>query len=1085
MLHTRQISPEKAKLCPMSPSVAWGGGCPAVSCSLHWPQAAAGLSWTEGSSLSASNIDDSIRCRYNRLDGENTATTLGLSYGISMISLLRALCFFSLVLIAGNGRVALAHRPNIITIFIDDMGWSDLSCFGGSAVKTRNIDQLAAEGLKFTSFYVNAPICSPSRVALTTGIYPQRLRITSYLADRQANEQRGIAHWLDPETTVLARELKHSGYKTGHFGKWHMGGQRDVGEAPLISEFGFERSLTNFEGLGPRVLPLLDAYDGGQPRKYHLGSADLGRGSIRWVDRSATTQTYVDEALKFILEAQQAEKPFYLNLWPDDVHSPFFPPQVLRKQTDGSKRSRYHAVLEALDHQLAPLFDLVRTERNLRDNTLILLASDNGPEPGAGSSSPLRGAKTMLYEGGVRSPLIVWGPGLLASEAIGATNESSVFCALDINRSLYAISHTPLPEEVQLDGENLAGTLLGKGKQSRQAPIFWRRPPDRPGTKADPNPDLAMRDGKWKFYVNYDGSNPQLYDVCKDQSESNNLAATNLDLANQFEAALLKWNTGLPADAGDPHFSEGRVTDALPNNQFVNPIAEGADPWVIRDPNAERYLWCLSERNHAIAIHVGEHLTSLGQKHIVWRAPDSGPNSREVWAPELHYLDGRWHVYFAASDGKNENHLAWVLRSESGDPLGPYQLHGPLATGEGEDGRSPNVWAIDMTVMEHQGKRYAIWSGWDAPGTDRQYLYIAAMKSPHELAGRRVRICSNDDYLWERVEPQLTERGLNEAPQVLQVAGRTFVMYSCGASWLPTYKLGLLELTGHDPLDPTSWEKHAEPVFSSTVKTFGVGHSCFVPSQNGAEWWHVYHAKRDRDPGWRRAIFVQPMQLNKEGFPEFGAPVDPGVPLQRPSGEDSTALELPYHCSLRSEVLPAEWSYYGHHDFVKFTSQGFGLGRASHEAVNEYRSGEKVILNRHLSNNLSIEVSMDFQENSAARDAGILFRTSAPSIGYDAQRGYFAGVIPQSDRIILGKTDGRSWFELARASSKIDVSRPLRLRVDVIKDEIGVSVDGKRFLTVKDTTYSQGSAGLRVVDTHAIFSEFQISPLKSMQVGSK
>ncbi len=158
-----------------------------------------------------------------------------------------------------------ADRPNIIVVLIDDMGWADLSCFQGDRVKTEHIDRLASEGLRFTNFYVNSPICSPSRVALSTGQYPQRWRITSCLDNHQQNEQRGMAQWLDPKAPLLARELQRSGYATGHFGKWHMGGQRDVGTAPLIKEYGFDASLTNFEGLGPRVLPLKDAYDNAPP----------------------------------------------------------------------------------------------------------------------------------------------------------------------------------------------------------------------------------------------------------------------------------------------------------------------------------------------------------------------------------------------------------------------------------------------------------------------------------------------------------------------------------------------------------------------------------------------------------------------------------------------------------------------------------------------------------------------------------------------------------------------------------------------------------------------------------------------------
>lgn len=472
------------------------------------------------------------------------------------ISPLKALCLALMIFAAGTACGEEAHRrPNVIVVLIDDMGWSDLSCFGGQTMTTENIDRLAKEGLRFTNFYVNAPICSPSRVALSTGQYPHRWKITSYLAYRKDNNERGMAQWLDPKAPVLARELKDAGYNCGHFGKWHMGGQRDVGEAPLISAYGFDKSLTNFEGLGPRVLPLKDAYDGKPPMKHGLGSGTLGHGPIRWQDRSTITATFVKEAIGFIDEAQAADKPFFVNLWPDDVHSPFFPPEALRKPTDGSKRALYYAVLKAMDEQLAPLFDRVRNDPQLRENTLIVLVSDNGPEEGSGQCNPLRGAKGWLYEGGVRSPLIVWGPGLMDPKAIGATNETSVLCALDLNRSFYEITGTPLPKDVAFDGENLAGTLLGKEQKSRTAPIFWRRPPDRPGTKDNPNPDLAVRLGQWKFLMQYDGSCPQLYDLHADVSETQNLAGKHLEVCQQLKQQITEWNKTLPADAGDPEFA--------------------------------------------------------------------------------------------------------------------------------------------------------------------------------------------------------------------------------------------------------------------------------------------------------------------------------------------------------------------------------------------------------------------------------------------------------------------------------------------------------------------------------------------------
>ena len=957
-----------------------------------------------------------------------------------------------------------SRRPNVITIFIDDMGWRDLSCFGGRRTKTENIDRLANEGIRFTNFYVNSPICSPSRVALSTGQYPHRHRITSYLARRQLNDSRGVAQWLDLKAPMLARQLKQAGYATGHFGKWHMGGQRDVGEAPLITEYGFDSSLTNFEGLGPRVLPLKDAYDGKPAQKHDLGSGNLGRGPIEWMDRSVITAEFVERAVEFIDASQSADQPFFVNVWPDDVHSPFFPPKVLREKTDESKRQLYYAVLDAMDEQLATLFDRVRDDPELRDNTLILVMSDNGHEDGAGSSDPLRGAKTWLYEGGIRSPLIVWGPGLVDRDATGTTNESSILCALDVNRSLYDLTGASLPSGHDLDGENLMSTLLGKEKTSRDAPIFWRRPPDRDGYNGEDNPDLAVRDGRWKYLVNYDGSDRQLYDLNRDPSESNNVLKQHVDIADRLHQATMTWNQGLPRDAGDPKWVDPNLKGPLASGKFINPIGEGADPWIVRDPNEDRYLWCFSEGNRAIAIHTSDTLTSFGKKNVIWEAPDSGPYSNEVWAPELHFLDGKWHVYFAASDGRNENHLAYVLRSKDKDPLGEYELVGPLATGEGSNRKSPNIWAIDMTVLEQGGRRYAIWSGWDASGTDQQYLYIAAMKSPTELEGPRVLLCDNDDYLWERVEPNQRARGLHEAPEVFQAKGRTGLVYSCGASWLPTYKLGILELVGDDPLDPASWKKRPHPLFQSTPSTYGVGHSCFVKSRDGQQWWHVFHAKRDRDPGWRRAVSVQPMKVGARGFPVLGRPVDPGAVIDVPTGEKQRPVSK----------STQDFSYFGHHQFYEIDGASIRLGKVPEVPINEYRSGEKIVLNHQVPDDFEASVTIDFRGDSQKRDAGILFRCTGPSIGYDAQRGYFAGLIPRTQRVILGKTDGRSWQELERAKTEIDVSVEQRLTVRMSGKQMIIMQNGVEKIKHRDTTYPAGTVGLRVVNTDAIFKNFEV-----------
>ncbi len=355
---------------------------------------------------------------------------------------------------------------------------------------------------------------------------------------------------------MLARFLHQAGYATGHFGKWHMGGQRDVGEAPLITEYGFDVSLTNFEGLGPRVLPLCDAFDGTPPRRHALGSERLGRGPIQWEDRSQVTTAFTAAALDFVKSCESEGKPFYINVWPDDVHSPFFPPR--ERRGDGQKHTLYTSVLDTMDGQLAVLFDYIRGNDNLRNSTLVLVCSDNGPEPGAGSAGPFRGQKTMLYEGGIRSPLIVWGPGVIDPARAGTVNRSSVLAAIDLVPSLIAVAGIPSPADTRFDGESLPDVLLGKSTASRRQPLFFRRPPDRDVFYGEDNlPDLAVRHEDWKMLCEYDGASVQLYNLATDEGETRDVSRNNPVVVQRLKRQLLSWHESMPPDHG-PSLAGGR-----------------------------------------------------------------------------------------------------------------------------------------------------------------------------------------------------------------------------------------------------------------------------------------------------------------------------------------------------------------------------------------------------------------------------------------------------------------------------------------------------------------------------------------------
>lgn len=463
------------------------------------------------------------------------------------VPLLGILAVGCLLACAAGGHAA-GPPPTIVVILVDDLGWGDCSCFGNTGARTPAIDRLAAEGIRFTQFYVNSPICSPSRVALSTGQYPQRWRIGSYLDARAVNAQRGIAQWLDPTAPMLARWLDRAGYRTGHFGKWHMGGQRDVDDAPPITAYGFDASLTNFEGMGPKLLPLTLA-PGGKRGRIWEDAERLG-GPFTWMPRSEITGGYTAAAIEFLDASAAAGRPCYLNLWPDDVHGPYWPPV---ERFGGDRRAMFHAVLEEMDRQLDRLFRHVRETPALRDNTLILVMSDNGPQPGVGSAGPFRGAKTTLYEGGIRSPLIAWGPGVIAAAAAGRTDERSVFAAFDLVPSLLAIAGVDPPSAVAFDGHDVSAALRGAEPRSHRGAICWRRPPDRktwPPLGPQRLPDLAIREGDWKLLCDYDGGSPQLYDLGRDAGEKNDLAAREPEVVARLTAQVVAWHRDLPADRG-------------------------------------------------------------------------------------------------------------------------------------------------------------------------------------------------------------------------------------------------------------------------------------------------------------------------------------------------------------------------------------------------------------------------------------------------------------------------------------------------------------------------------------------------------
>jgi GH43 family beta-xylosidase len=292
----------------------------------------------------------------------------------------------------------------------------------------------------------------------------------------------------------------------------------------------------------------------------------------------------------------------------------------------------------------------------------------------------------------------------------------------------------------------------------------------------------------------------------------------------------------------------------------INPIlpAHSADPWMIFHEGF--YYYCESRRHQRIYIRRSQSLAAIGEDLgvCVWSAPSFGPNSNAVWAPELHYINGKWFIYFAADNGKNKYHRMWVLESEGADPLGPYHCRGQLETGG---------WAIDGTVLTTDDGLYFIWSGWPGARNGRQNLYIAPMSDPLTVSGSRV-LLSSPEHPWERIAMPICE-----APQVLKRNGRIFIVYSASASWTVDYCLGLLAHGSGDLLDPKSWEKRG-PVFHKTEDVWGVGHCSFVTSPCLTEDWIVYHSKSSQAAGWHdRDVHAKRFTWSHDGTPIFGQPL--------------------------------------------------------------------------------------------------------------------------------------------------------------------------------------------------------------------
>jgi len=320
---------------------------------------------------------------------------------------------------------------------------------------------------------------------------------------------------------------------------------------------------------------------------------------------------------------------------------------------------------------------------------------------------------------------------------------------------------------------------------------------------------------------------------------------------------------------------------------LINPLlSSGPDPYSCYKDGFYYYTHTMGNR---IELWKTKNIAALGTAvHKTIFAPPPGmPYSKEVWAPEVIFIKGKWYAYFAADAKDNNGHRMWVLENASADPFeGEWVLKGKVAT-------PSDKWAIDGDAFSYRGEWYFVWSGWEGDTNHSQNIYIAKMKNPWTLEGERSMI-SSPSYGWEKFGDLNDPKGpshidVNEGPQGLVHGEDLFVVYSGSACWTDTYALGLLRLApGGDPLDPKAWSKSEKPVFQQFPENgvYATGHNSFFLSPDGRESWILYHAnsKPGQGCGRLRSPHAQPFTWNADGNPEFGKPVKEGVSIPAPSG---------------------------------------------------------------------------------------------------------------------------------------------------------------------------------------------------------
>lgn len=440
--------------------------------------------------------------------------------------------------------------PNILFIFADDWGWGDLGCHGHPYVRTPNIDRLAREGTDFHRFTVASGVCSPSRTAVMTGHFPARYNIDGHFAWAKSNAKRNMPDWLDPDVITLPRILQDAGYATAHFGKWHLSNNM-IPDSPTPDVYGY------------------DTY-----------------GAFNCAGEQIPVHEDSRNAIKFIQQCNESQKPFFVNLWIHEPHTPFHTvPKYRWWFRDGNLSETdeiYASVLAHADDRIGDVLDTL-DRLKISENTLVIFTSDNGPARSSstaeltlmhdtatgagygiaaakGITAGRKAFKAALFEGGINVPFIVRWPGKVSADVV---NNQSMISAVDLLPTFCEIAGADLPTGYQPDGISQARTLTGDDVEKdsgRAKPLFWKMQARWPPAKSKPYHWVAYAtlDERWKLLANQDLSHTELYDVVADPLELNDLAESHTDVTKSLLDSIRAWQTTLPQNPNSDLFSAER-----------------------------------------------------------------------------------------------------------------------------------------------------------------------------------------------------------------------------------------------------------------------------------------------------------------------------------------------------------------------------------------------------------------------------------------------------------------------------------------------------------------------------------------------